>query len=246
MTEESGVRNEGNEGSEEFSSNNGMTPIQKMVGMLLSPSKTFEQIKIKPDWLIPMIFILFATLAVQLVSKPYFFNSRQYEKLIEDTVEKTGMDRESAESMMQKQMGIMMPIGGLVATPIIILVFAGIFFFGGNIILGGTTDFRTMFSLNVYVGVIGSLGLLFKLPLIIAKGSTDILTNLAILMPADMDETILYKLLNMIDVVLIWQTVLLAMGFMIIYDWQQNKANRLVIGIWVLVMIVYGAYITLS
>ncbi len=246
MTEESELRNEGNEGGEDFSSSNGMTPIQKMVGMLLSPSKTFEQIKIKPDWLIPMIFILFATLTVQLVSKPYFFNSRQYEKLIEDTVEKTGMDRESVESMMQKQMGIMMPIGGLVMTPIIILVFAGLFFFGGNIILGGTTDFRTMFSLNVYVGVIGSLGLLLKLPLIIAKGSTDILTNLAILMPADMDETILYKLLNMIDVILIWQTVLLAMGFVIIYDWQQKKANTLVIGIWVLVITVYGVVLALS
>ena len=242
MTEESEVKNEG---SEELSSNDGMTPVQKMVGMLLSPSKTFEQIKVKPDWLIPMIFILFATLTVQLVSKPYFFNSRQYEKMIEDTIEKTDMDREAVESMMQKQIGIMMPVGALVMTPIIILVFAGIFFFGGNIILGGTTDFRTMFSLNVYVGAIGSLGLLLKLPLIIAKGSTDILTNLAILMPADMDETILYKLLNMIDVVLIWQTVLLAMGFMIIYDWQQKKANRLVIGVWVLVIAVYGVVLAL-
>lgn len=122
----------------------------------------------------------------------------------------------------------------------------GIFFFGGNIILGGTTDFRTMFSLNVYVAVIGSLGLLLKLPLVIAKGSTDILTNLAILIPANMDETIFYKLLNMIDVVLIWQTVLLAMGFIIIYDWQQKKANTLVIGIWVLVITVYGVVLALS
>lgn len=122
----------------------------------------------------------------------------------------------------------------------------GIFFFGGNIILGGTTDFRTMFSLNVYVAVIGSLGLLLKLPLVIAKGSTDILTNLAILIPANMDETIFYKLLNMIDVVLIWQTVLLAMGFVIIYDWQQKKANTLVIGIWVLVITVYGVVLALS
>ena len=122
----------------------------------------------------------------------------------------------------------------------------GIFFFGGNIILGGTTDFRTMFSLNVYVAVIGSLGLLLKLPLVIAKGSTDILTSLAILIPANMDETIFYKLLNMIDVVLIWQTVLLAMGFIIIYDWQQKKANTLVIGIWVLVITVYGVVLALS
>ena len=122
----------------------------------------------------------------------------------------------------------------------------GIFFFGGNIILGGTTDCRTMFSLNVYVAVIGSLGLLLKLPLVIAKGSTDILTNLAILIPANMDETIFYKLLNMIDVVLIWQTVLPAMGFIIIYDWQQKKANTLVIGIWVLVITVYGVVLALS
>ena len=242
MTEESDAINEK---SEESSSADGMTPIQKMVGMLLSPSKTFEQIKLKPDWLIPMIFILFATLTVQLVSKPYFFNSREYEKLIEDTIEKTDMDREAVESMMQKQMGIMMPVGGLVITPIIILVFAGIFFFGGNIILGGTTDFRTMFSLSVYVGVIGSIGLLLKLPLIIAKGSTDILTNLAILMPVDMDDTILYKLLNMVDVVLIWQTVLLAMGFVVIYEWQQKKANILVIGVWVLVITIHGIVLAL-
>ena len=242
MTEESDAINEK---SEESSSADGMTPIQKMVGMLLSPSKTFEQIKLKPDWLIPMIFILFATLTVQLVSKPYFFNSREYEKLIEDTIEKTDMDREAVESMMQRQMGIMMPVGGLVITPIIILVFAGIFFFGGNIILGGTTDFRTMFSLSVYVGVIGSIGLLLKLPLIIAKGSTDILTNLAILMPVDMDDTILYKLLNMVDVVLIWQTVLLAMGFVVIYEWQQKKANILVIGVWVLVITIHGIVLAL-
>ena len=242
MTEESDAINEE---SEESSSADGMTSLQKMVGMLLSPSKTFEQIKLKPDWLIPMIFILFATLTVQLVSKPYFFNSRQYEKLIEDTIEKTDMDREAVESMMQRQMGIMMPVGGLVITPIIILVFAGIFFFGGNIILGGTTDFRTMFSLSVYVGVIGSIGLLLKLPLIIAKGSTDILTNLAILMPVDMDDTILYKLLNMVDVVLIWQTLLLAMGFVVIYEWQQKKANILVIGVWVLVITVHGIVLAL-
>ena len=156
------------------------------------------------------------------------------------------MDREAAERMMQKQMGIFIPVGGVVMTPIIILAFAGMFFLGGNIILGGTTDFRTMFSLNVYVGVIGSLGLLLKLPLIIAKGSTDILTNLAILMPVDMDETILYKLLNMIDVVLIWESILLAIGFAIVYDWQQKKANILVIGIWVLVITVYGVYLALS
>ena len=79
-----------------------------------------------------------------------------------------------------------------------------------------------------------------------AKGSTDILTNFAILMPPEAEETILYKLLYLFDVIIIWESIVAAIGLAIIYNWAQKKANMLVIAIWIVVVSVYGIYLAMS
>ena len=81
----------------------GLSIIQRLIGILISPGKTFSQIKEKPDWIIPLLVAITISISVQIVIKPYFFNSKQYETTITDLMEKTDMDRESAEEMMQKK-----------------------------------------------------------------------------------------------------------------------------------------------
>ena len=112
--------------------------------------------------------------------------------------------------------------------------------------MGGETSFKHLFSINAYVGIVGAVGMLLTLPLIMAKGSTDILTSLAILMPPEADETILYKLLSLFDVIVIWESVVAAIGLAIIYNWAQKKANMLVIGMWLIVTVVYGLVLLIS
>jgi len=66
------------------------------------------------------------------------------------------------------------------------------------------------------------------------------------LTPPEADESILYKLLSLFDVIIIWESVVAAIGLAIIYNWAQKKANTLVIGIWIVVVSVYGIYLALS
>ena len=172
----------------------------------------------------------------------YFFNSMEFDKTVEQMVEKTGMDELAAEELMKKQLSIFMPIAALVFTPLIIVAFAGLMFFGGNIVLGGNSDFKTIFSLNTYVSVLGALGLLLKVPLIIAKGSTDVLTSLAILVPAGSEDSLLYKLLNIFDVIIIWESIVIAIGLAVIYDWEQKRANILIVSIWGLVAVIVAIF----
>lgn len=176
------------------SSTKELSLIQRLIGIVISPGKTFSYIKEKPDWIFPLLLIIAISLSVQIVIKPYFLNSKQYEKTITDVMERADIDRESAEEMMQKNLKIFMPLGALIATPLFILLVAGAMFLGGNLVMGGETSFKHLFSINAYVGIVGVVGLLLKLPLIIAKGSTDVLTSFALFMPPDADESILYKL----------------------------------------------------
>ena len=224
----------------------GLSMIQRLIGIIISPNKTFSYIKEKPDWIIPLLVAITISLSVQIVIKPYFFNSKQYETTIIDLMEKADMDRESAEEMMQKNITIAMPLFALIGTPLILLLLSGAMFLGGNLVMGGETSFKHLFSINAYVGIVGAVGMLLTLPLIMAKGSTDILTSLAILMPPEADETILYKLLSLFDVIVIWESVVAAIGLAIIYNWAQKKANMLVIGMWLVVIIVYGLVLLIS
>lgn len=217
--------------------------IQRLIGIIVSPGKTFRYIKNKPDWIIPLLIIITISVSAQIVIKPYFFNSREYDKIITDMMEKADMDRDSAEEIMYKQMTIFMPVGALIMTPLILLLFSGAMFLGGNLVMGGETSFKHLFSINAYVAIVGIVGMLLKFPLIMAKGSTDVLTSLALLMPPDADETIIYKLLSLFDVIVLWESVVAAIGLAIIYNWTQKKANTLVISMWLVLIIVYGLFL---
>ena len=106
----------------------GLSMIQRLIGIIISPNKTFSQIKEKPDWIIPLLVAITISLSIQIVIKPYFFNSKQYETTITDLMEKTDLDRESAEEIMQKNMTIAMPLFALIGTPLILLLLSGAMF----------------------------------------------------------------------------------------------------------------------
>ena len=218
----------------------------RLLSIIHAPRSVAEHIKIRPDWIIPLLVTILLSFAIQYISKPYFFASNQYEKTVTEIMEETEMDYEAAENIMRKNVDIFMPLSAIVFTPLIILFFSGLLFLGGNVIMGGETDFKTMFSLNSYTGFLGVVGMLVKLPLIIAKGSTDVITSFAIIVPVNSEDTFLFKLLSLFDVIVIWQSIVLAIGLAIIYGWTQKKANTLVASIWGLVVVGYGIYLGIS
>jgi hypothetical protein len=97
---------------------------------------------------------------------------------------------------------------------------------------GGTASFKQLFAVVVHTGPIGVLAQLFTVPMNFLQGSMSSKTNLAVFLPA-MEGTFVGRLLGTIDLFLIWQFVVLAIGLGVLY---RRRTQPIAIGLFV----VYG------
>jgi len=220
-------------------SQHGLNPIQRVIGVFFSPKKTFEDIDRKPDWVVPFALILIIMLAFTLVTMPITM-PEQMEKQ-RDRMEERGMSQEQIETGInagEKIGKIIGPIGAVVGTTIWLLIFTLILWFVGNIVLGGQTTFMKMFSVNNYSSLVGMLGLLLTLPIVLTKKTANVHFSLASFLPDDQSKTILYQVLKAFGLFSIWQFVVLAIGFAVIYKFSMKKSAMTMVVLFLITVIV--------
>jgi len=135
-------------------------------------------------------------------------------------------------SRMAPYVGYLAVVQMLVVLPIVYLVTSGILYLIFTIMSGGTASFKQLFAVVVHTGPIGVLAQLFTVPMNFAQGSMASKTNLAVFLPA-MEGTFVGRLLGTIDLFLIWQFVVLAIGLGVLY---RRRTQPIAIGLFV----VYG------
>jgi len=215
-----------------------LSAVQRIIGVFFSPRATFEDIDRKPNWVLPLVLILVIIIGFTLITMPISM-PEQMEKQREKMLER-GMDDDQIDKIMTSQEKIgkyLGPIGAAISTIIILLVFTLIFWFVGNIVLGGQTKFNKMFSVYLHSSLIGMLGVLFSLPLIIQKQTADVHFSLALLLPQEQSSTVLFNTLKAFGIFSIWQYVVLAIGFAVIYKFSMKKAGTAMVVLFLLYVI---------
>ena len=106
----------------------------------------------------------------------------------------------------------------LVSLPIITLIIAGMVWTTCYVILGAHAPFKTMYAVVTHVGAVGILGLLFTLPLMYAQGDMTRPTTLAALLPMLEEGTFAHLALGFVDLFVVWQFFLLAVGTGVLYE----------------------------
>lgn len=203
-----------------------MNVFQKMIGVFTSPRETFTAIDQKPDWIAPMIVIIIITLIFTMITMPIQMPEQMQKQ--REKLEERGMSDEEIDQALatgEKIGKIFGPVGALIAVPVMLLLFSLLFWFVGNIILGGQTSFKKMFSVYTYTSLIGTVGLLIKLPIIVSKQSADVHFSLATFLSPDKSESLLYTILKNFEVFNIWHYVVLAIGFSVVYKFSMKKAG---------------------
>ncbi|MCI0493504.1 YIP1 family protein [candidate division KSB1 bacterium] len=203
-----------------------LNAMQRIIGVFFSPRPTFEDIDRKPAWVIPLVIIMAIVIGFTIVTMPITMPD-QMEKQREKMLER-GMDDDQIDQILTTQEKVGKYIGPVMAaitTAIVLVIFALVVWFIGNIVLGGKTTFKTMFSVYLYSSLIGMLGMLLSLPLIIQKQTANVHFSLALLLPEEQSKTILYNVLKACGVFSIWQYVVLAIGFAVIYKFSMKKAG---------------------
>jgi hypothetical protein len=211
---------------EENNTSKDLSIVQKMIGVFFTPKEAFEAIDRKPDWVAPLLVIIILTLVFSMITMPITM-PEQMEKQREK-MEERGMSDDQIDQAMatgEKMGKIMAPVGVLVGVPVVLLFFALIFWFVGNVVLGGQTNYKRMFSVYTYSSLIGTAGFMLTTLLILMRKSADVHFSLALLLPQEQSETALYQFLKGFNLFSIWQYAVLAIGFAVIYKFSMKKSG---------------------
>lgn len=208
---------------EETKTNKDLSVIQKMVGVFFSPKNTFEAIDRKPDWIVPLLLILILTaLTTQLLTPKLL--PKQLE-IMEEKWQEQGLSDDQIEQAlaMTQKFSKFSFFSGIIFTGLFIILFTLFLWFFGNIILGGQTSFKKIFSIYLYSYLILLLGGLITLPLMIVKETQNIHFSLASLFYQESSGDLLYKILRSLDLFSIWHFAILTIAFSVIYRFTLKK-----------------------
>ncbi len=211
---------------EELARTSEMNFLSRMFGVFFSPQKTMESINHKPGWVVPLIVILLATVILSVISMPVTI-PYQLEKQ-RTAMEERGMSDEEIDQALEMSAKITkfaIPAGGLIMGGIFLVIIALVVWFVGNIILGGETNFARVFSVFLYSSFISLFGGIIKLPIIFSRQTPDVHFSIASFFNPDSLNKWLYSFLKTIELFQIWQFIVLAIGFAVIYKFSMKKAG---------------------
>ncbi len=209
---------------------------QRIWGVLVSPRVVFESLKRRPRILGALLVLIVINVGATL--------------LLSDLIAQQQVDKMEARSQATPEQiakvvqitRITAPIGAAVGTPVVIAIVAGVLLFIGNILLGGASSYREMFSGTTYAQMVGIPAVLVKVPLSLAKHEVDVQTSLAAILPTDASKTFLYHFLARFDVFALWTVALSVIMMSVMAGVTTKKAAWGVVGAWGLwsVLVILG------
>jgi len=179
-----------------------INPLAALTLVLVFPHRTFERLRERPHWIVPLIFVA----AASMLSAIYAVRSGFMDEMLRGIAFRTGADPAQVESGFMAA-GVVMAV---VAVPLVTLLEALFLRLAGSL-FGGRAGFRQVFSAVAHASVpIGIGSLVFALAMPLTHSSTAG-ANLAFLVAAG-EHPFLWSLARQIDLFSIWFFVLIGVA----------------------------------
>jgi hypothetical protein len=219
-----------------------ISPFGRVLGVLFSPGKTFEDIVRKPSWMLPIVLTTILSIAVSF-SIDQRINWREF---MSQQIEKS--PRAAQMSAEQKQQQIeggakFSPVftycigllGPILAALVVSLVMRGAY----TLLGGASTNFSTAFSITSHAFLTGLISsplfilILYLKPYGTADLENPIAANLAAFLPDDSAKW-LVALCKSFDIFTFWTLILLAIGFAAVNPkkLKGSKTYTIAFGVW--------------
>lgn len=198
-----------------------LSPFSRVIGVLFSPKRSFEDIVRKPGWLLPMVLLTILSIAVS-----FSINQRiNWSEFMRQQIEKSPQASQMSEEQKQQRIE-----GGAKFSPIFTYCIGafgpilgalviGLVMWGAYSLLGGiSTNFSTAFGITSHAFLTGLVSsplfilILFLKPYGTVDLENPVAANLAAVLPDDSAKW-LVALGKSIDVFTLWTLILLAIGF---------------------------------
>ncbi|HTI38393.1 MAG TPA: YIP1 family protein [Vicinamibacterales bacterium] len=213
----------------------------RFFGIITSPRDTFASVAAHPKWLGMMLLCIGA--AAVLIAGFLFTQVGQDAWL--DTVT-TG--RQLNDQQLQTFERIA-PYAGyfalgqtLVIFPLVLAAISGILFAVFNAALGGQASFKQVFAVVVHAGPVGVIGQLFSMPLNYYRGTLTSAANLGSLLPMLGEQSFASHFLGAIDVFLVWQLIVLAIGLGVLYKRRTQPIAISLLSVYAVIAVIVAVF----
>jgi len=219
-----------------------ISPFGRVLGVLFSPGKTFEDIVRKPSWMLPIVLTTILSIAVSF-SIDQRINWREF---MSQQIEKSPRAAQMSAEQKQQQIeggakfspaftygiGLLGPILGALVVSLVM--------WGAYSLLGGaSTNFGTAFSITSHAFLTGLISsplfilILYLKPYGTADLENPIAANLAAFLP-DESAKWLVALCKSFDIFTFWTLILLAIGFAAVNPkkLKGSKTYTIAFGVW--------------
>ncbi len=208
-----------------------------MIGVLFAPNETFASIARQPDWVVPLVVLLFFSLVSGIILAQRVDFAAPVREAME---ERKDMPADAAERTVRFTSAIskVASYGAPVFAAIAYLVVAAVFLLAFRL-FGGEGDFRQAFSITLY-GWIPSLikGIVITMVIVARRGigaeelATVVRSNPGFLVSTK-THPMLFATLTSFDVFNLWTMILFIIGFAYMAKFSKAKSAAIVISVWI-------------
>lgn len=211
----------------------------RFVGIITAPTDTYKAVVAHPAWLGMLALTTLFTAGVTTA----FMMTEVGQNAWLDTVLAGSPPPQQVQTMeaMAPYAGYFAGFSILLGAPLILLLASGILYAIFNAALGGTATFKQIFAVAVHAGAIGVLAQLFTVPLNYMRESLTSSTSLAVMLPMLEENSFGAKLAAAIDLFVIWQIVVLAIGLAVLYRRRTQPIAMSLLGVYLLIAVIYAA-----
>lgn len=220
----------------------------RLIGVVTSPMATFRAIVANPRWfgalaVTTLLVAFFSTLPMTTEAGRQAALDQQVAAMKSFGVEVTDerydrLERGAATLPHRTAAGV------IVASPIIVLITAGLLFAVFNAAMGGEALFKQVFALVAHAGVISALGAAFSGTVNYFRGGTGSVANLGALLPMLPEKSFIANLLGAIDVFLVWYVVVLAIGLAALYRRRTQPIALSLLGVYAVIALCIALFKT--
>ena len=209
---------------------------QRLIGMFSSPGKVFESLRARPVFL---DMLLFFTLVGALSYLPIHsvIQREAVSQMVEQIEGNDNIPAEKQEEVIDQQRAFMEGpmfmvsalVGSLLIAPLMLLLWGFLVWLLYAFGSGADLTFRQAFAAVTHLSVLFLAAGMIKIPLILAKGSAQVATSLALLSPDSNPRSVIYAFLNSFDIFTIAILAVMAMGMVRLARVSPAKSWTLVI-----------------
>ena len=225
-----------------------MGAFEKLVGVFLSPAKTFASVARKPgsDWLVPVALLVVLVLVASFTVNPKLDVDGAVQQTMKRIEQRQPLDdakREQIEGAVRRQMGFMVSGPGRFLTPLVVLVplfLVPLFYHGIAAAFGASTRYMTVVAGYAWVQMVqfvkGIIGIAVAAPrstIDFNEAQNLVRSNLGAFLDAESTSKPLLAVATSVDLFEIWGLVLGSIMLSRTTRLSKNTATVAVVSLWV-------------